>query len=164
MPEALPVSLRFKSLECTQLANKWILCWKELDVSIKVTLAVLKMGSDHLSPATDFSSVQHGGPNGWWCIRYQDRVIPLDNNHGILSSQWLHLPQMPLQRLGNFPCSGSSCNGPGIDFLEERWELATVETLEMFTWWEKLQQCTTCCCDLQLLRKCSWFCNSDCKN
>lgn len=48
---------------------------------------MLKMESDHLSPANDIGSVQHGGPNGWWCIQYQDKVIPLDNNHGILSSQ-----------------------------------------------------------------------------
>lgn len=82
MPEALPVSLRFKSLECTQLANKWIPGWKKLDVSIKVMVPRLKMESDHLSLATDISSVQHRGPNGWWCIQHWDRVIPLDNNHG----------------------------------------------------------------------------------
>lgn len=120
MPEAQPVSLRFKSLECTQLANKWIPGWKKLDVSIKVTLPGLKMESDHLSPANDISSVEQGGPNGWWCIQYRDRVIPLDNNHGILSSQWLHLPQMPLQRLGNFLSSRSSCNGPEISGDEVR--------------------------------------------
>ncbi len=89
----------------------------------------LKMESDHLSAANDISSVQHRDPNGWWCVRYRDRVIPLDNNYRILSSQWLHLPQMPLQRLGNFLLSRYSCNGPEIDFLETRWELATVETL-----------------------------------
>lgn len=87
MPEALPVSLRFKSLECTQLANKWIPSWNKLDVSIKVALLVLKMEFDHLSSASDISSGQHGGPNGWWFIQDRDRVIPLDNNHGILSCQ-----------------------------------------------------------------------------
>lgn len=59
LPEALPVSLRFKSLECTQPENKWIPGWKKLDVSIKVTLPRLKMEFDHLSPVSDISSVEY---------------------------------------------------------------------------------------------------------
>lgn len=52
-----------------------------------------------LQPAT---SVQTPGPNGWRCVRYRDEVIPLDNNYRIPSSHWLHLPQMPLQKIGQF--------------------------------------------------------------
>lgn len=76
-----------KALNALNLRTNGFQAGKKLDVSIKVTSLVLKMESDHLSPANDISLVQQRRPNGCGCIQYGDRVIPLDNNHGILPSQ-----------------------------------------------------------------------------
>lgn len=128
-----------KALNALSLQTNGFQAPEEIGCIHLKSLLVLKMESDHLSPANDISLVRRGGSNGWCCIQYRDRVIPLDNNHRILSSQWPHLPQMPLQRLGNFLSCRSSCNGPEIDFLQARWKLETVETFprKKFILWEK---------------------------